>query len=137
VAKGSEYVSGDQQMINNLIAQNNKVVADTVQAVEMTCIDVMNHAKAGHKGNSAHMNQRYRNRTGNLTASIGPPEMLEISFERVHGIIPAGMEYAWYVEMGTKINVRTGGPNRPYPYMTPALFASREAFADRLKNVIR
>ena len=124
-------------MVNELMMRRNRVLANAGEAVEMTCVDVMNHAKAGHAGNMAHANQRYRNRTGNLTAGIGPPELLEITYEKVHGIVPCTEEYSAFVEFGIAINVRTGRPNRPYPYMQPALFANREAHANRLKNLMK
>jgi len=135
VAGKSQYVSGADEMEFNLLMQNNKVLANAGEAVEKTCVDVMNHAKAGHAGNMAHANQRYRNRTGNLTAGIGPPELVEVNFRRVHGIVPSTEEYSTFVEFGTAINVRTGRPNRPYPFMQPALFANKENLANRLKNV--
>jgi hypothetical protein len=137
MAKASKYVSGTQQMVNELLMRRNRVLANAGEAVEMTCVDVMNHAKAGHDGNMAHANQRYRNRTGNLTAGIGPPELMEVTFKKVHGIVPSTMEYSVFVELGTAINVRTGRPNRPYPFMQPALMANRESHANRLKGLMR
>ena len=137
MANKSQYVSGAQEMEFNLLMQHNIVLANAGEAVEKTCVDVMNHAKAGHAGNMAHANQRYRNRTGNLTAGIGPPELVEVTFNRVHGIVPSTEEYSAFVEFGTAMNVRTGRPNRPYPFMMPGLMANREVLAGRLKNIMR
>lgn len=137
MAGKSKYVSGTQQMINNLLMQRNRVLANAGEAVEKTCVDVMNHAKAGHSGNMAHASQRYRNRTGDLTAGIGPPELLEVTLEKVHGIVPSGMEYSMFVEFGTAINVRTGRPNRPYPFMQPALIANKDVLTNRLKKLMK
>lgn len=135
MATKSQYVSGAKEMEFNLLMQRNVVLANAGEAVEKTCVDVMNHAKAGHAGNMAHANQRYRNRTGNLTAGIGPPELVEVNFNRVHGIVPSTQEYSSYVEFGIANNVRTGRPNRPYPFMQPALMANKENLAKRLKNI--
>lgn len=135
MATKMKYVSGAKEIEFNLLMQRHKVLANAGEAVGKTCVDVMNHAKAGHAGNMAHANQRYRNQTGNLTAGIGPPELLEVSFERVHGIVPSTMGYSSFVEFGTAVNVRTGRPNRPYPFMQPALMANKENLANRLKNV--
>lgn len=137
MATRTRYVSGAREMEFNLLMQRHKVLANAGEAVEKTCLDVANHAKAGHAGNMAHASQRYRNRTGNLTAGIGPPELVEVNFNRVHGIVPSTMGYSSYVEFGTSMNVRTGRPNRPYPFMQPALFANREVLAGRLKNINR
>ena len=132
-----KYISGVERMRNNLLMQRSKLVAGAVEAVEKTCVDVMNHAKAGHAGNMAHANQRYRNRTRNLTGSIGPPEIVEVTFDKVHGLVPAGMEYSAFVEFGISANVRTGRPNRPYPFLTPALLANKEVLANRLKGLMK
>lgn len=137
MASKYKYISGVERMRNNLLMQRSKLVAGAVEAVEKTCVDVMNHAKAGHEGNMAHANKRYKNRTRNLTGSIGPPEIVEVTFDRVHGLVPAGMEYAAYIEFGTSVNVRTGGSNRPYPFLTPALLVNREVFNKRMKNLVK
>ena len=106
------------------------------EAVEKTCVDISNHAKAGHGSNMAHANKRYRNRTMRLTHSI-TPELIEVNFNRVHGVVhTSSTEYAIFVELGTAINVRTGLPNIPYPYMTPALLANEDTFKKRLKDII-
>jgi len=136
MAKGGEkFVTGTEEVAGNLAMAKHGVLIETIKAVEQTCVDVTNDAKAGHDSNMAHANQRYRNRTGNLTASIGPPKIVEANFNRVHGIVPAGQEYAVFVEFGIACNVRTGKPNRPYPFISPALFTNRETLAKRLKTI--
>ena len=132
-----KYISGVERMRNNLLMQRSVMVAGAVEAVEKTCVDVMNHAKAGHESNMAHANQRYRNRTGNLTAGIGPPQLVEDNFNRVHGIVPSTMEYSSFVEYGTSMNIRTGWGNKPYPFLTPALLVSREVFNKRMKSLVK
>jgi len=96
-----KFVTGQREMQNNLMMRRHKSLALVGEAVEKTCVDVSNHAKAGHEGNMAHMNKRYRNRTTNLTNSI-TPELLEVTIDGAHGIVSAGMDYAYYVEFGTK-----------------------------------
>lgn len=137
MAKSSKYISGVKEMEFNLLMQRHKVLAKAGEAVGITCIDVMNHAKANHAGNMAHASQRYRNRTGNLTAGIGPPELIEVNFNGVHGIVPSTMEYSAFVEFGTASNVRTGRPNRPYPFLQPALMANKDNFNKRLKMMLK
>lgn len=129
------FISGEQKMRNNLMMRRNKTLAKAGEAVERTCVDVSNHAKAGHAGNLAHTNQRYRNQTSNLTKGI-TPELLEVNFKRAHGIVFTTMGYSVFVEFGTAVNVRTGRPNRPYPFMVPALLAHREVLAERLKAIV-
>lgn len=134
----SKYITGDQQMINNLNMQNSKLLANTGEAVEKTCIDISNHAKSNHEGNMAHAESRYRNRTSNLTNSV-IPELLEVTKERVHGIVSVGEEYAATVEFGNTngVNVLTGLPNKPYPFMTPALVHNMVNYQKRLSRILR
>ena len=125
-------------MLNNLMRQKSKMLDNVSIAVEKTCVDVANHAKAGHAGNMAHASQRYQNQTSNLTNNI-LPEMLEVNFNQVHGIVPATIEYAATVEFGntTGVNVRTGQKNKPYPYLAPALFACISKFKDRMSKILK
>jgi len=135
----ASYVTGVQQVANNLMMHKYKMLAKVGEAIEKTCIDVANHAKAGHAGNAAHMNKRYRNQTTNLTNSI-TPELVEINLQRAHGIVHTGaIEYAAVVEFGntTGVNVRTGKKNKPYPYMVPALLAGKEVFQKRMKKILK
>ena len=129
-----KYATGAEEMEANI----RKLTAISIQAVtaavEITCVGVMNDGKANHVANQAHMIGRYQNITGNLTASIGPPKIVEANEKRVHGIVPVGMEYAAAVEFGTSINVLTGGSNKPYPYMQPALLAGIGKFQFYLRT---
>jgi len=132
----SKFVSGKDEIVNNLLMQRNTILKRAGEAVELTCVDVSNHAKAGHAGNMAHANKRYRNQTMQLTHAI-TPELVEVNFNQIHGIIhTSSVEYAAFVEFGTAINVRTSLPNKPYPYLTPALLANKEALTKRLKNIL-
>lgn len=132
----AKYVSGEDDVVRRLGGRRLRMVKRTVEAVEMTCVDVSNHAKAGHVGNMAHANNRYRNRTSNLTNGIFPTDA-EVSPERVHGMVHSSMDYSLFVELGTSINWRTGRPNRPYPFMQPALIANHEVFTGRLKAIAK
>ena len=124
-----QYITGTQKVINNLMMQKSKFLRDLGTAVEKTCVDVANHAKAAHAGNMAHMNQRYQNRTSTLTRSIAH-ELEEVSFKGITGVVFANIEYAAFVELGT---VR----NRPYPFLYPALAANKPNFENRIKRALR
>lgn len=129
-------VTGTQEVINNIMMQKNAMLKNAGEAVEKTCVDISNHAKANHSGNMAHANKRYQNRTMQLTHSI-TPELIKVDFKQVHGIVhTSSVEYAAAVELGVACNVRTGLPNNPYPYLGPALFANKETLKDRLANIL-
>ena len=114
----------------------NIMLKNVGEAVEKTCVDVSNHAKAGHASNMAHANKRYQNRTMRLTHSI-TPELIKIDFNQAHGVVhTSSVEYAAAVELGVAMNVRTGLPNSPYPYMAPALLANQETFRRRLSKIM-
>lgn len=131
-----KYVSGTDEVVNNLLMKRNTVLKQAGEAVEKTCVDISNHAKAGHDSNMAHANKRYRNRTMRLTHSI-TPELVEVSFKQVHGVVhTSAVEYAAFVEFGITMNVRTGLPNRPYPYFAPAIFANKEVLVKRLGSIL-
>lgn len=118
----------------NLRIQSSAILRQVVDAVEQTSVDIANHAKAGHAGNMAHANGRYRNRTTNLTNSI-IPHLLRADYKEVDGIVLASENYAYWVEFGTTVNIRTGLPNRPYPFMQPAIIACNKNFLDRLSRI--
>jgi hypothetical protein len=124
-----KYVRGTQEVITRLNMERNKAVRRLAEAIEKTCVDVSNHAKAGHAGNQAHMNARYQNRTSTLTRSI-MPELVEARPDRVVGIVFTNIEYAPFVELGT---VR----NRPYPFLYPALQHGKPILQDRVRRAIQ
>jgi len=130
-----KYATGAEEMEANIRKLTAVSIQAVTAAVEITCVGVMNDGKANHVANQAHMIGRYQNITGNLTASIGPPKIVEANEKRVHGIVPVGMEYAAAVEFGTSINVLTGGSNKPYPYMQPALLAGMGKLSVLLKDI--
>lgn len=133
----SRFVTGQQKMANNLIMLRHRVAKLAGEAVEKTCVDVANHAKANHASATAHAARRYRNRTGNLTGSI-TPELKEVTLEKVHGIVhTSGLKYGYYVEFGTKRNWMTMKPNKPYPFLQPALNANQENLRRRLSLIVK
>lgn len=116
-------ISGLQETMNNLAILGNKKVQAVAVAVEKTCIDVANHAKAGHNTVQAHANHRYINQTGTLTRSI-TPALQSVTKDEVVGIVHvSNNEYAAFVEAF-------------YPFMTPALFANSENLKKRVKAAI-
>ena len=118
-----KYVTGVEKVQANLARSINRKIARIIEAVEMTAVDVRNHAAEGHQGDRAHMEGRYANRTTNLTNSlaVSPPQ---IDVSGVEVIVFAGMEYAPYVE-------------HRYPFMFPALEANRGVFKERMKHAMR
>ena len=118
-----QYISGTQKAINNLRMQQSKFLRDLGIAVEKTCVDVSNHAKQGHAGNAAHMNKRYQNQTSTLTRSI-TPELEEVSFRGINGVVYSNMEYASLVEAR-------------YPYLYPAIITNKDNYAERIKRALR
>ena len=90
-----QYIKGTQKCINNIMIQQSKFLRDIAEATEKTCVGVSNSAKEGHAGNMAHANKRYQNQTTTLTRSI-TPELKEVSYKGVTGIVYTNMEYALY-----------------------------------------
>lgn len=125
----ARYVTGTQQIINRLMMERDRMLRAIGRAVEATCVDISNHAKAGHAGNQAHMNDRYRNQTSTLTRSI-TPELEKVSRTEVVGVVYSNVEYAAFVEIGTS-------ENRPYPYLYPALLANKDSFKRRMMHASR
>lgn len=116
------FVSGTQECINRIMMERDKMLRDVAEAVEKTAVDVANHAKAGHAGNMAHMNQRYQNQTTNLTNSI-TQELEKVSYDEVSAVAFSTMEYAPYVEAG-------------WPFFWPALVANQENLKRRVSAAL-
>ena len=126
-----KHTSGKDEIIRNIMLRQNAMVAKVAEAVEMTCVDIANHAKSNHQRNSAHSQSRYEERTGVLTKSIGS-KLLSVDAMKVVGTVFAGTDYAFYVEFGTKINRRTGLPNKPYPFFQPAMLMGKSILFSRI-----
>ncbi len=122
-------ITGTQQVINRLMRERDKMLDALARAVEATCVDIANHAKANHAGNQAHMSNRYQNQTSTLTRSIAS-ELEKVSRGEVVGVVYSNMEYAPAVEMGTV-------KNKPYPYLFPALMANQANLKKRVARAIK
>jgi hypothetical protein len=125
----SGFVSGTQEVINNLMREASKIIDEVAHAIELTTNDIATHAKSGHEDNSAHMNKRYQNQTSNLTNSIQQGQLAILQKEITQDVI-AGQDYAANVELGTS-------KSRPYPFMFPALMACKKKFEARLNAIKR
>lgn len=120
--KRKSSITGLRTVLNNIRRKENKMINKVATIVERTSVSMSNHAKSGHAGDRAHMNNRYQNRTTNLTNSIDP-DTLEITATRINGGIATNMEYAYYVE-------------QRYPFMFPALRSVKDEFSKNLKAIL-
>lgn len=118
----AERVEGMDEVLRNMKIAGDLILQQVAEAVEKTAVDVANHAKAGHEGNKAHMNERYQNQTTNLTNSI-TPEMGIVTPLEVEAIVYTTMEYAYYVEC-------------LYPYLWPALVANEGNLRRRVNEAL-
>ena len=125
-----QYVIGAEQVIMNLNRAKIKWLGKIADAVEKTCVDGANHAKAGHAGNVSHANHRFQSQTENLVNSIFP-DMYKVSVNEVVGFFAATEDYAPYVEFGTS-NMWFS-----YPFMFPALVHIQPILRARLEMAIR
>ncbi len=124
------YVIGAEQIIMNLNRARIKWLGKIADAVEKSCVDAANHAKAGHIGIVSHANHRYMNRTTHLTKATFP-RMTKVSVNEVSGEIYNTMEYAPAIEFGTS-NMWFS-----YPFMFPALVHIQPILRARLEMAIR
>ncbi len=117
------HFTGADKMVAKLVSAKNRKLARIVDAVEMTGVQVRNHAASGHEGDVAHMNDRYANRTTNLTNSLAVSPA-QISRKSVTVVVFAGMEYAPIIE-------------EIYPFLFPALVANKSHFKRNLNRAMR
>lgn len=116
-------VTGEQEVINNILRYMDKAIDKVAHAVELTGVDVANHAKDEHVGIEARSRNRYKNRTNALTNSIYP--RLVVNIKEVVSIVSSNMEYAVYVEFVAE-----------YPFMYPALRANENKLKLRVKKAL-
>ena len=104
----------DQDLLHARIDVLLDALQDEVSGViERVTQDVANDARASHS---------FQNRTEYLQGSIGAvPPVGQLAAGDLRAEVIALMPYASYVEQGTRRNHRTGRPNRPYPFLSPAL----------------
>ena len=107
-------ILGRENLINNLSTFSAKVVREFIHATEITQAEVTNFAKQKHP---------YKDRTGNLTASIQPGSIY-ITNKTISGVIEARMQYASYVE-------------RTHPYLFPAIVASKSKYKKRMVQALK
>jgi len=126
----SRYVSGTQTVLNNLRIFETRSLAAIGQAVETTCVDISNDAKADHRrGSDPHSRERFESQTGSLIRSIFL-KLLEVSRINVEGVVYSNLRYAPDIELG---NVKHGA----YPFMHPALVKNYPNFQKRLALAFR
>jgi len=123
------YVIGAEQIIMNLNRARIIWLGKIADAVEKSCVDGANHAKANHESNMSHASGRYQNITSNLTKSI-KPDMFKVSVNEVTGGIVAGEDYAPFLEFGTS-------GSQAYPFLFPALVHIEPILRARLEFAIR
>ena len=111
-------MEGLNDLLRNLDVLKDKTITAQAAGMAQVCTDVANHAKSNHP---------FRNRTGNLEASIQPLPV-EIEDGVVTGYVRAGMEYAAHVEFGT---VKSAA----YPYLEPAKEANKKNLIDTMAAV--
>jgi len=122
------FITGQQEIINNLMMAKSKKLRKIGIAVEKTCVDVSNDAKRDHKP-GVHARNRYENDTVMLTRAT-TPALQKIDFKEVIGIVYNTMDYAPMVELGT-------AKSKPYPFLYPALVKNKENFKNRIKEAMK
>lgn len=97
-------IKGMDALIKNLSRYPDEVIKGCVQAAQITQALIVNDARSDHP---------YKDRTGNLTNSIQPGDVVVDDVE-VTAFVEARMEYATFVEFGTS-------RAHAYPFLTPAM----------------
>jgi len=124
------YVIGAEQIIMNLNRARIIWLGKIADAVEKSCVDGANHAKAGHAGIVSHANHRFMSQTENLVNSIDQG-LSKVSINEVEGFISSNMEYAPMIEFGTSKMWFS------YPFLFPALVHIEPILRARLEFAIR
>jgi len=105
-----------------------RIRPNVVEIVEETCEEIAARARADH-GKDAHEQKRYMNRSGDLTRSIDIG-IIPTDQKKVVGFVKADTKYAPDVELGTD-------HNKPYPFMFPALLASKQSYKSQMSKVTK
>lgn len=115
-------VKGLDKLVKNISKYSDEVLKGVVAACQMTQARIVNDARNDHP---------YKDRTGNLTNSIVPGEVV-IDDKEVTAYVQARMQYASFVEFGTS-------RARAYPFLTPAMLRNaanfRKAVAQQLGKI--
>lgn len=110
-------IKGMDKLVRNLSRFSDAALKGIVTASEMSQAMIVNDARSDHP---------YTDRTGNLTNSIQPGEII-VTDKDVTAYVEARMQYATFVEFGTSRAVA-------YPFLTPAMLRQASNFR---KNVAR
>ncbi len=122
------FVTGENEVINNILRAADKMIDKVADATERTTIDVANHAKANHERDSAHTKGRFETQTGTLVRSID--QDLMVTVKEIKGVVFTNVVYAPILEFGTVDRF-------PWPFMYPALRAMQNKFNVRLKEALK
>lgn len=112
-------VKGMDALIKNLSRYPDELVKGCVQAAQITQALIVNDAKQDHP---------YKDRTGNLTNSIQPGDVV-VDDNEVTAFVEARMQYASFVEFGTSRAV-------PYPFLVPAMLRQVKNFKQAVASQI-
>ncbi len=104
-------VKGLENLVKNLSKYSDSVLKGVVAACQITQAIIVNDARSDHP---------YKDRTGNLTNSIQPGEVI-ITDQEVTAFVEARMQYATFVEFGTS-------RAQAYPFLTPAMLRQAANF---------
>lgn len=113
-------IKGMDALIKNLSRYPDEVIKGCVQAAQITQALIVNDARSDHP---------YKDRTGNLTNSIQPGDVVVDDVE-VTAFVEARMEYATFVEFGTS-------RAHAYPFLTPAMLRQLPNFQKAIAKEVR
>lgn len=130
-------VTGDVEVIKNLLSLKSQIFRRVVEAVEKTSVRMANHAKAGHEhGSNPHSRGRFETQTGNLVASIGPSGPGEIQWEELSENRVVGLFGVMATAPGTPLDYAPYVEER-YPFIWPAAVANIETFKKEIAEAAK
>lgn len=130
------YVTGGQEAANKILRYLDKKIDGVSRVVELTSVDVANHAKSEHIGVEAHARNRYANVTSTLTRSIS--QRLFVSPIDIIGTVFTNVQYGPDVEFGRRSGIGySQSSGIGYPFMFPALRANENKFKVRLSAELK
>jgi HK97 gp10 family phage protein len=104
-------INGMDNLVHNLSKYSDEMVKGVVVAAQLSQALIVNDAKTDHP---------YVDRSGNLTDSIQPGDVV-IEDDEISAFVEARMQYASYVEFGTS-------RAKPYPFLVPAMLRQQSNF---------
>lgn len=123
-----KFITGDREAAAALRQIAGPVGQRMLDAVDMTSVDVRDHAADNHVRNSAHEMGRYENQTTNLSNSIVVIDARPVGGD-ITGAVVATEGYGVHVELGTR-------RSRAYPFMIPALEANKKQFLSNIQGAL-